>query len=292
MIDLREVTKTVDQGIHIGPLTFQIEPGTVTALVGTNGAGKSTLIRLLTGMVFADGGYISRFNDAYKGEAWKEHVAYVPQTSLGYERFTLKQLAELSQIGYEQWDQAKFVRLLERFQLPQKKRFDSLSVGMQRKGLAALALARKTKLLIMDEALSGVDIEGQELLREEWVSYLDEDPDRALLFATHVPDEVREFADYVVCMNGGALTGRYEKDELLARYGRLWTKGKPNLIRNIPGVVDVQVSGGHCEVVTEDKWTTEQALEKESLPVLMQQGLRFSEILRLLLREGKGVEIQ
>ncbi|UTR12182.1 ABC transporter ATP-binding protein [Evansella sp. LMS18] len=295
MIKFDGVQKNIDRDVQIGPLDFYIEPGTVTALVGNNGAGKSTLIRMLTDMVFPDTGTITRFgkvSDPAGREdevTWKEQIAYVPQTSIGYERFSLKQLAELQEIGFSSWDWTEFHRLAERFSLPLKKRFDSLSTGMQKKGLLLLALSRSSKFLVMDEPLSGVDIESQEIIREEWVSYLEQDPGRAILFSTHIPEEVKGFADYVVCMKEGALSGRFEKDSLQENYARLWVSAggsvsQEEIIRNLPGVIDVKRSGNNCEIITENLEQTENALAGKNIEIVLQQGLEFSEILRTLLK--------
>lgn len=291
MIHFKNVEKEIDNEFQLGPFSFHIEPGTVTALIGNNGAGKSTLIRLLTGMVFPDHGFIHRFNDGTEEEeAWKENIGYVPQTSIGYERFTMKQLAELHNIGYKNWNGAKFDRLIKKFNLPLNKRFDSLSAGMQKQGLTILALARKTKLLIMDEPLSGVDIENQVMMREEWISYLEEDSERAILFATHVPEEVKEFADYIVSLNGGRLTGIYEKDELQQKYGRIWVKDSKAELHHLPGVFEVLSDGKVCEIITKDLKKTEEALEVANIEIVMQNSFSFSEILRLLLQESRGEE--
>ncbi|WP_096186773.1 ATP-binding cassette domain-containing protein [Evansella halocellulosilytica] len=291
MIHFKNVEKKIDNEFQLGPFSFHIEPGTVTALIGNNGAGKSTLIRLLTGMVLPDHGFIHRFNDGTEEEeAWKEYIGYVPQTSIGYERFTLKQLAELHNIGYKNWNEAEFDRLIKKFNLPLNKRFDSLSAGMQKQGLTILALARKTKLLIMDEPLSGVDIENQVMMREEWISYLEEDSERAILFATHVPEEVKEFADYIVSLNGGRLTGIYEKDELQQKFGRIWVKDSKAELYHLPGVFEVISDGKVCEIATKDLKKTEEALEVANIEIVMQNSFSFSEILRFLLQELRGEE--
>ncbi|WP_416150450.1 ATP-binding cassette domain-containing protein [Salipaludibacillus sp. HK11] len=286
-INFIKVEKKIDKQFQLGPLNFMIKPGTVTALIGNNGAGKSTLIRLLTGMVHLDSGEINRFDNLHVNGKWREEIGYVPQTSIGYERFTLKQLAELHDIGFEGWEEETFSRLITRFTLPLSKTFDSLSVGMQKQALIILALSRKTKLLVMDEPLSGVDIESQEKMREEWVAYLENDPERSILFATHVPEEVKEFADYIVCMKSGDVTGSYEKDHLQQNYGRIWLKD-PGEIRNLMGVIDVKYNGNTCEIISQDMKGTEEAIKRENYEIVMQHRLEFAEILRLLLQQQGG----
>ncbi|UTR13239.1 ABC transporter ATP-binding protein [Salipaludibacillus sp. LMS25] len=290
MIEMTDVMKKIDKAFTFGPVDFKIEPGTVTALIGNNGAGKSTLLRLLTGMVFSDEGQIMRFSHRMEDVEWKELISYVPQTMTGYDYFTLSQLADLYRIGFEEWDDKAFLRLIEMFGLPLTKRFDAMSIGMQKQGLLVLALARRTKVLIMDEPLAGIDIESQVKLREAWVNYLEEDPERAILFATHIPEEVKEFADYVVCLYEGKITGTYEKDELQHQYGRMWVNAKEEELRNLPGVIDVKHSGAACEVVTKALSETEQLLATKDYEIVMRQSLSFTDILHALLKESKQKE--
>ncbi|MDG5788340.1 ABC transporter ATP-binding protein [Evansella sp. AB-P1] len=282
VISLQGIEKRMDKQVHIGPLTFQIDPGTITALVGNNGAGKSTLIRILTGKVFPDKGVIHRFDQLYSENEWKKDIGYVPQTAIGYEQFSLKQLGELYQIGYKNWSKDTFNRLIEAFNLPKNKKFETLSVGMQKKGLILLALSHSTKLLILDEPLSGVDLESQELITKELVSYMDEDPNRSILFATHIPEEVKQLADYIVCMKRGTVTGQYEKDHLIQKFKRLWISGSEEKIRNLPGVINVNINGGYWEVMTEQIELTEVALRKENLHVISEQTISITEVLRIL----------
>ncbi|MCR6109243.1 ABC transporter ATP-binding protein [Bacillus sp. A301a_S52] len=290
MIEMTGVTKAIDKTFTFGPVDFKIEPGTVTALIGNNGAGKSTLLRILTGMVFNDEGTIMRFSLQMKDVEWKEHIGYVPQTMIGYDYFTLSQLADLYKIGFTEWDEEAFQKLIDMFDLPLSKRFDAMSTGMQKQGLLVLALARRTKLLIMDEPLAGVDIESQVKMRELWVNYLDEDPERAILFATHIPEEVKEFADYIVCMYEGKITGTYEKDELQQQYGRIWVTAREEELRNLPGVIDVKLSGMACEVMTKALPETEQMLANKDYEIVMRQSLSFTDILHALLKENKQKE--
>ncbi|UOE96137.1 ABC transporter ATP-binding protein [Alkalihalobacillus sp. LMS39] len=288
VIKLSGVKKKIDKSFDVGPLHLEVNKGTVTALIGNNGAGKSTLLRLLTGMIYPDTGVIDRFGFTDDEIEWKEWIGYVPQTSIGYDRFTLAQLADLHSIGFREWDNKKFFELLQQFHIPYNKRLDTLSVGMQKKALLFLALARQTKMLLMDEPLSGVDIESQEKIRELWVHYLEEDPERSILFSSHVPDEIKEFADYIVGMDDGRIIGNYEKDNLLQSYVRFWVKGDSTMFSNVPGVISVTESGNQCELLSTNQEETEKALHTMNSYILTKKSLRFAEILSFILRKQKG----
>ena len=158
---------------------------------------------------------------------------------------------------------------------------------MQKQALVVLALARKTKLLVMDEPLAGVDIENQVIMREEWVAYLEKDTERSIMFATHIPEEVKEFADYIVCMYSGKITGTYEKDDLQEHYGRIWVNNAEEVLRDLPGVVEVKYSGATSELITKAMAETNRELKERNIEIVMHQSLDFTEILNELLKESR-----
>lgn len=287
MIVCSNVEKSVDASFSIGPLSLTIEPGIVTALVGSNGSGKSSLLRLISGLVQPDSGSISRFQN--EETKWKERLAFIPQSSKGFEKYTLSHLADIHQVGYRNWDQQTFNQLMERYDLPYEKEVEELSGGMQRKALAVLALSRKSDMLIMDEPLAGVDVHAQELLQQDWLSYLEEDPNRSIVFATHVPDEIKDLADQIICMNAGHLVGQYEKDELLSRFTRFWTIESIDGVRNLDGVHSVIQRGPQVEIISKDHGKTELALQQGQIEITLKQPMKMAEILRILLKEGEEI---
>ncbi|WZY00105.1 ABC transporter ATP-binding protein [Bacillus sp. FSL W7-1360] len=287
MIQLKNVVKQVDESFTLGPVSFKIAPGMVTALIGPNGSGKSVFLRTLMGLSHPSEGMITRFGETdHLAHQWKNRVGYVPQTSSGYEAFTLAELAQLYQIGYDNWDEEAFQAFVARYELPLKKRLRDMSVGNQRQALSVLALSRNTELLVLDEPLAGVDMLAQGLLLEDWITYLEENPERAILFATHIPEEVKELADYIYCLRQGKEVGFYEKDQLLDSYARFWVQTAPENVRNLPGVMSVIERGPQVEVMTSAVDETEVGLTRQQLKVLMKEKLTFAEILRDLLKRG------
>ncbi|GAF12738.1 ABC transporter, ATP-binding protein [Bacillus sp. JCM 19045] len=287
MIVCSEVEKKIDSTFSVGPLTLTVEPGIVTALVGSNGSGKSSLLRLISGLIQPDQGSISRFQREETN--WREKIAFIPQSSKGFEKYTLGHLAAIHQVGFKNWDQKKFESLLKRYDLPVDKDVEELSGGMQRQALAVLALSRSSTMLIMDEPLAGVDVHAQERLQQDWLTYLEEDPNRSIVFATHVPDEIKDLADQIICMNAGHLVGKYEKDELLARYARFWTNESIEQVRNLEGIHSVIERGPQVEILSEDREKTELALLEKQLNVTLIQPIKMAEILRMLLKEGEEI---
>ncbi|WP_263705446.1 ATP-binding cassette domain-containing protein [Shouchella tritolerans] len=285
MIVCTEIEKQVDARFTTGPISLQVEPGTVTALVGKNGSGKSTILRMLSGMVLPDAGTIERFGQQVEEKEWKNQLAFIPQTSKSFEKYTLSHLAAIYRIGFQTWNEQRFLQLVEQYRLPLNKQISQFSGGMQRVALAVLALSRNSKVLIMDEPFAGVDIESQEWLRAEWLHYLEEDPERAIVFSSHVPDEIKDLADFIICMQDGKQTGCYEKDTLLSSWARFWSVADLNVVRNMAGVQSVIQRGPQIEIISSDNGQTEAAMHAIGLEITMKQPLKMAEILRLLIQE-------
>lgn len=287
LIVCNQIEKKISNEFKIGPLSLTIEPGTVNVLVGTNGSGKSSLIRTIAGLIQPDKGMIDRFN--LLEEEWREHLAFVPQSSKGFEKYTLQHLASIHAVGFRGWDNERFSILVKRYNLPLNKTVGEMSGGMQRRVLVVLALARNSTVLIMDEPLAGVDMAAQELMQEDWLAYLEGDPKRAILFATHVADEIKDYADYIFLMKRGSIVARYEKDTLFRNYARFWTNEQLEVVRNLTGITYVIQRGPQVEIISDNRSQTESDMNRLGLEITMKQSLKVAEILRILLKEGEEV---
>ncbi|MDQ0207099.1 ATP-binding cassette domain-containing protein [Alkalicoccobacillus murimartini] len=283
-LTLKSVEKSIgtDQVIQIEEM--HIESGSIHVLVGNNGAGKTTLFHLIAGMVGSDSGTIQRFDGVEEKELWKQKLSYMPQEIGPQSFFSLKEIANLESLAYKGWNQVLFKRLVETFELPLNKKLDTFSVGMKKKAMTALALARPSKLLLMDEPLAGVDISGQEQLKKEWILYLEQDEERTILFSTHTPSEVGEMADYIHFLKNGSVDEPYEKDQLTESYAYVWVEHAPGL-SSLPGVIHIQTTGKTSMLISEDRLSTEQALLEKRYEIQQIQSVGITDILRTKLEE-------
>ncbi|WP_100371907.1 ATP-binding cassette domain-containing protein [Bacillus sp. FJAT-45037] len=289
MLKLQNVKKDVDESFQLGPISFDVEAGMTYALVGNNGAGKSTLFQIIMDLVHRDEGQIIRLQETGSATGWKAAFAYVPQTTKMYQGFSLQQLADFFMMSYPGWDQTEFKRLIEMFHLPLKKQMDKMSAGMQKKAMLALALARPTTLLLLDEPLAGVDIEGQEQMKDELVRYMERGKEQTIVFATHSADEVKVLADYITLMKDGQLAGRYEKDSLMTVWKRIWVRTEGKAIPSMNSICQIRSQGSLTECIVSDIYKAEEELSRHGLTIETTQQLELGEILRYLLKYETNV---
>ncbi|WP_368505535.1 ATP-binding cassette domain-containing protein [Alkalihalophilus sp. As8PL] len=285
MISLKDIYKKVDKSFELGPLSCHIEPGNIVALVGNNGAGKSTLFQLIMGLVKKEGGEIEYYFDDSSQNGWKQAFAYVPQTPLMYQGFTVAQLADFFEMSYPGWNRNEFNRLTSLFDLPLKKQVEKLSGGMQKKAMLSLTLARESKVLFLDEPLAGVDLEGQEQMKDEMVRYMERGEEQTILFATHSSDEIRTLADYVLLMKDGQLLNQFEKDSLVESWKRIWVQADKQVVLQMNGVISAVQQGPLCECLTSNLRETEKELTRLGITISTFQAMELREILRVILKQ-------
>jgi ABC-2 type transport system ATP-binding protein len=287
---LEEVTKAYP-GFRLGPVSFGLEPGYVTAVVGPNGSGKSTLFRLIMNLARPDGGEVRVLGGYYPGGDYpgseveiKQKIGYVPERAVGHDDWTARELGRFYARWYPSWNGSLYRELLERFEVPHDRRFKRLSKGLQRRLSFVLARSCEPELMLLDEPTDGVDPFARRAMVDEISAFM-QSGERTVLFATHVMEEVSRLADYVVFLSAGEFLGFYEKDALLEEWRAFWVESPPD--GAVPGVVSVE-EAGPVRIVTRSPEETRAALEEARIELFRSEALQLEEILELLLRERRG----
>ena len=220
-LEIRNLTR------HFGDFTLDslnltLPGGCILGLIGENGAGKSTTIRLILGMLRPDGGTVTILGrDNRDNLALTKQDIGVVLDEVGIpECMTPKQVGRVMADVFTRWDAKTYEGLLERFSLPENKKFREFSRGMKMKLGLAVALSHEAKLLILDEATSGLD----PVVRDEVVSILSEftrDESHSILISSHIVSDLEKLCDYVAFLHRGKLLLCEEKDMLLSEYGIL-----------------------------------------------------------------------
>ena len=148
----------------------------------------------------------------------KEDVGVVLDEAYYPETLTAVQVGKVMAGTYKRWDQGTYDGYLRRFDLPGKKPFKDFSRGMKMKLSIAVALSHQPKLLILDEATSGLD----PIVRDEVLEIFNEftrEEDHSILISSHILSDLEKLCDYIAFLHRGRLLFCNEKDQLLETYG-------------------------------------------------------------------------
>ncbi|MBQ8119696.1 MAG: ABC transporter ATP-binding protein [Ruminococcus sp.] len=218
-IEIKDITKHYD-GFTLDNISFNVPKGSIMGFIGQNGAGKSTTINTILNIIKADSGEFKIFgldNCKHENEI-KQDIAAVFDELPFHEQLNAKSLDKILKHIFKQWDSNKFYSYLERFQLPVKKKFAQFSKGMKMKLQIAAALSHNAKMLIMDEATTGLDPVVRNEILDIFLEYL-QDEEHSILMSSHITSDLEKIADSVTFIDKGKLLISGYKDEILESHG-------------------------------------------------------------------------
>ncbi|MBQ9199284.1 MAG: ABC transporter ATP-binding protein [Lachnospiraceae bacterium] len=218
-IEVNNLTKKYD-GFTLDNVSFKVPKGSIMGFIGQNGAGKSTTINAILNIVKRDEGEIKLFGlDNLKNETEvKENLAAVFDELPFNEDLNAKILSKVMSDIYKNWDEKVFFNYLDIFSLPSKKAFKKFSKGMKMKLQIAVALSHHAKLLIMDEATTGLDPVVRNEILDIFMEYL-QDENNTIFMSTHITSDLEKIADMVTFIDKGRIILSGYKDEILDTYG-------------------------------------------------------------------------
>ncbi len=205
-------------GFALEGVDMALPGGTILGLIGENGAGKSTLIKCLLGIVRPSAGQV-RLLGKPAAEALGG-VGYVPDECPFPDALRVGQLAGFLPGIFPAWDRELFAGYLGKFDLPGDRKIKELSRGMKMKLTIAAALSHRPRLLILDEATSGLDPVARDEILDEFLDFV-QDEDHAVLISSHITSDLEKVCDYVTYLHHGRVTVSGEKDALLETYGKV-----------------------------------------------------------------------
>lgn len=200
-------------------ISFSIPEGTIMGLIGENGAGKSTTINAILDLIKKDRGRVSFWGkELSSSRQIREDIGVVFDGINFYETLTPSKVGKISAAAYRQWDEALYRDYLDRFCLPADKEIKVLSKGMKMKLCIAAALSHRPKLLILDEATSGLDPVMREDILDVFLEFV-QDENHSIMMSSHITTDLEKVADYITFIHQGRAMFTKAKDELRYNYG-------------------------------------------------------------------------
>ncbi len=224
MIRIRALRKTYGELVAIDALDLDAEPGRILALLGPNGAGKSTTVQCVVGLLEPDAGTIevAGHDIAREPAAARAALSYVPEVARLYDALTPEEYLELKGRLFE-LDEAKIAEridcLLEGFDLADRRRepMSGFSKGMLQKVAISAALLTEPSVLVLDEPLSGLDVETTLVVKEVMREF--SRTGGTVLYCSHMLDVVETLAHVVAVIDRGRLQAVGTMDELRRQAG-------------------------------------------------------------------------
>jgi len=210
LVVLEQVVFRYDRAVALRDVSFSLHKGEIVGLLGPNGAGKTTTLKIIAGILAPTSGAVSvdglRLPDGAVDV--KQRIGYVPEAAFLFESLTGQEFLELSgrlQDVTEDTLQRRIHDILETFDLLSDRlsRLDTYSKGMRQKILIAAALLHNPDLILLDEPLSGLDVNAAILIKDLIAALAAEG--KTILYSSHVLDVVEKVCNRVLIIDRGHL---------------------------------------------------------------------------------------
>jgi ABC-2 type transport system ATP-binding protein len=201
--------------------SLRLPVGRIAGLVGPNGAGKSTLLHLAVGLLRPDAGEVHIFGrPSYDNPAVLPELGFVAQDTPLYRDFTAAELVELGGRMNKRWDAALARERLAQLGIPPKLPVDKLSGGQRAQVALALALAKRPRLLLLDEPVASLD----PLARREFLQSLMgsvAESGTTVLLSSHLLADLERTCDHLIVLQASQVRLDGAVDDLVATHRQL-----------------------------------------------------------------------
>ncbi len=198
--------------------TVAVPEGSLAALVGPNGAGKSTLMNMAVGLTVPTAGAVTVLGGQPPGSPVAlDDIAFMAQDAPLYKNLPVADMLHLTRNLNRRFDESAARQRLTDLGIPLKKKTGKLSGGQQAQVALTVALARRPRLLILDEPLSALDpLARQDFMATVMTAMADDGV--SVVLSSHALAELERVADYLVVLGGGELRLTGQVDEVLAEH--------------------------------------------------------------------------
>ena len=233
---------------------LKIPSGEIIGLIGENGAGKTTLIKLLLNIIKKDDGEIKIFRqDLEKDEILiKEDIGVVLDNSFFPENLTPKNINTIMSNVYKNWDSNLFYEYLKKFNISESQTLKTMSKGMRKKTEIATSLAHHPKLLILDEATSGLDPIARSDVLDILLDFIQDD-EHTVILSTHITSDLEHIADDIIFIHDGHVVLNTKRDDITDSYGIVKCNEEEFLSMDKKEILSFRKNKYHYEVLVSNR---------------------------------------
>jgi ABC-2 type transport system ATP-binding protein len=217
-IETRGLGKRFRRVTALSDCTITVPEGRISALVGPNGAGKTTLLRLLSGLARPTEGEATVLGGPPRQDpAFLAEVGFLAQEIPLYRRFTAEDHIGIGAHLNPRWDAASVRDRLQSLNIPLDRAAGSLSGGQRAQLALALTLAKRPRLLLLDEPVAALD----PLARRQFLATLAEavaDGDLTVVLSSHLIADMERVTDHLILLAASRVQLCGDIEELLAEH--------------------------------------------------------------------------
>ncbi|MED0905809.1 ATP-binding cassette domain-containing protein [Bacillus nitratireducens] len=267
-LETKDLTKKYKKKLAVNEVTISLEEHKIYGLLGRNGAGKTTLLNILAGQIISSSGSVSIFGEnVFENSKAMRSICFVRVKEEGHLSNKIKEIFELCNMFYKNWDQKYAEELAGKFQLNMKEKYHKLSHGMQTVVGIIQGLASRAPITIFDEPTTGLDAAHRELFYSLLLEDYGEYP-RTIILSTHLVEEVTHVIEDVIIIKEGRLIVQSSVEDLLQQ-GHIISGHKDKVTKFLMGknVVKRELYGNKDISTIWEKLSTKdyQLIETEGL---------------------------
>ncbi len=215
LLEIKGLTKTYGRRKKaLDNVNLNIKKGKIIGIFGANGSGKSTLLKIVSGLI-----------TSYKGEVLvegnpisyktKELISYLPDKSPLNPSDTIIGHANLYSDYFKDFDMELFLQIIEELNLDPKSKVKTLSKGNAEKVFLSLALARRSKLYLLDEPIGGIDVKSREFILDLILKNYNREG--SLIITSHIINEMEKILDEVIFIKDGNIILHEDINSIMER---------------------------------------------------------------------------
>ncbi|MEZ4950250.1 MAG: ABC transporter ATP-binding protein [Saprospiraceae bacterium] len=218
MIDLTNIAfwYKKDKPVFSG-LDLNLQKGAIYGLLGKNGAGKTTLLKIISGLLFPKQGtcHVINHKPGQRLPSFLSEVYYVPE-ELYIPSVKIKEFVNTYAPFYPRFDQARFDKYLDVFEISAENKMDALSYGQKKKAILAFGLASNVQLLILDEPTNGLDIPSKSQFRKVLTDAVSDEV--TVIISTHQVRDLASLMDPIIIIENGKVLLQMSIEEIARKY--------------------------------------------------------------------------
>ncbi|MBW3069817.1 MULTISPECIES: ABC transporter ATP-binding protein [unclassified Actinomyces] len=216
LVSVSGVTKAYRGRPALMDLTLDLPAGRIVGLMGSNGSGKTTLLKILAGLLADYDGQV-RVGGHAPGPETKALVAFLPDAEFLASGLKPEQAIAMFSRLFPDFDADRARELVEFFGLPGDRSLKEMSKGMGEKLRVSLVMARRARVYLLDEPISGVDPAARDVILSGVLRGFD--PESLMVISTHLIADVEPIVDSVVFLKDGRLLLAGDADDLRQAHG-------------------------------------------------------------------------